>query len=209
MKVFIKKIFVITAIIGGILLILQIRSFKKVEFLIQRSGPESVLGEMRKFQLANQQLREQIAEEEKNAAEAVSKLGSQAVEEEINKLRMLSGDADVWGEGVELSFNLPIKAFWISDIIAHLVGVGTEAVAINGIRLIPATAGFRDVGGGLVMRRQFLRPPFKISAIGPKDVLKTAINQNGGIMDRIKNSYPNISLVLEQKDKIFIPALVQ
>lgn len=204
-----RRIFIITALVVGILLALQVRSFQKVEFLVQRSGSESVFEELRVFQIANQQLRAQGEEGEKLLEEFQSKITSQAVEEELRKLRSLSGEEAVFGEGLEVLFNLTPPAYRISDLIAQLVGAGAEALAMNDIRLTPQTAGLRDVGGGILMRRSFLKPPFRISVIGPKRELKQAIAQNGGLIDRMQSAQPGLTITLSEREKIVIPSLPQ
>lgn len=202
-----KKIFIVTAILIGILLALQIRSFKKVEILMQRSEPADVLRELRSFQVANQQLESHILEKEKNVEDLKSKIASIAIEEEINRYKLLAGEDPVAGEGVEIAFNKAIESFWITDITAHLVAAGADAVAVNNVRLTPQTAGFRNVGENILMRKYLLRPPFKISAIGPKDILNQSITQNGGIIDRIKNTHAQLNISVAPQDKIIIDKL--
>lgn len=203
-----RKALIIIAIVTGILFSLQIRSFKEVESLIQRSGSVGILSELRTLQLANAQLKSVLAEKEKNLEDMQKKVSSGAIiENEINRLRLLSGETDVSGEGIEITFSADVKAFWISDLIARLVSAGAEAIAINDIRLTERTAGFRNIGGGLLMRRNFILPPIKITAIGHKQTLKQAVNQNGGILDNIKNSVSKLKISLTEYDKIVIPAL--
>ncbi|MBI2638541.1 DUF881 domain-containing protein [Candidatus Peregrinibacteria bacterium] len=202
-----KKVFIITAVIVGIFLALQVRSFQKVEFLLQRSGPESVFEELRVFQIANQQLRTQLEESEKNFEDIQSKITSQAVEAELLRLQLIAGEHEVSGQGIEIIFNISVPAYRIADLITQLVTAGAEAIAINDIRLTPQTAGLRDVGGGLLMRRHFLRAPFRISVIGPKQELKLSISQSGGFLDRLQNSYSGLRITLSEREKIVISKL--
>ncbi|MEK9132564.1 MAG: DUF881 domain-containing protein [Patescibacteria group bacterium] len=209
-----KKALIITALIVGIFLSIQMRSFKQVEILVARSGPANLIKELRVLQVANQQLRDHIAEKEKSLEDIKSKISSQTIEDEIKNLRALSGTEEVSGEGIEIVFPQWLKAFWLSDLIAQLVSAGAEAVAINDIRFTENTAGLRDIGNdpasaGLLMRSQFLRPPFKITVIGPKVELKQAISQSGGILDRIGSSYGKAKIIVTGKDTITIPALTQ
>lgn len=203
-----KKALIIIAVVTGILLILQIRSFKEVEFLIQRSGSVGILSELRTLQLANAQLKSVLIEKEKGLEDMQKKVSASSIlENEINRLRSLSGEVAVSGTGIEIIFSADIRAFWISDLTAQLVSAGAEAIAINDIRLIDKTAGFRNVGGGLLMRRNFILPPIKITAIGDKQTLAQAVNQNGGILTNIKNSVSKLKVSLTEHDKIVIPAL--
>lgn len=204
-----KKAIIVVAVISGILLILQMRSFKKVDMLLERSGQKVVLAELRTFQVANQQLREHLEEARTALADTHSRLAQQTIDEEINRLKLLAGEVAVKGEGIELTLNASIEAFWISDLIAQFVTSGAEAVAVNDVRLMPATAGFRLVNNGLLMRRKFLRPPIRITAIGPSSELQKAVAINGGILDRIKKSYKNLTVMLAQRENVVIPALAE
>lgn len=199
-----KKVFLITAVVIGILLSIQVRSFEKVERILERSKPGSILAELRTFQIANEQLRLRLAGEEKSLNDIHSKITTETLEEEINKLRLLAGEDTVSGEGVELIFNKIIQEFWITDLIAQLVGLGAEAIAINDIRLTSGTAGLRTIGDGLLMRSYFWRAPIRISVIGPQKELKQILGQSGGIIDRIQNANPGLTIILNQRDNILI-----
>ena len=203
----IKKVLIITALLSGILLAVQIRSFKNVEFLIQRSQPANVVTALRSFQIANATLRDQLSEEEATLEALRSKVASVAVGEQIAQLKLQAGEEAVKGEGVEVIINAPVQAFWITDLITEVVSIGAEAVAVNDIRLTARTAGFRDVGGGMVMRRTFLKPPYRISIIGPRKKLHDTIAQNGGIIDRIEKGFPGLHSIITEKETIIIPAL--
>lgn len=199
-----KKALIIISIIIGFLLSLQIRSFKKVEFLLERSESKDFLAQLRTLQIANADLREKLAGEQKTFDEMDAKLAVKVMEQEIGDLKKLAGEDAVSGAGIEITLSSALKSYWITDLIAELVSAGAQAVSLNGIRLTERMAGFRDVNGGLVMRRFFLRPPFSILVIGPPKELKQAISQNGGIIDRIKRSTPAISANVSERENIII-----
>ena len=202
-----KKALIAVIVFSGILLALQVRSFKNVALLTQRTQPADILAELRTFQIANANVKARIIEEEKNLENIRSKIASETIEEEIAKLQLIGGEQTISGQGVEINFSGPIKAYWVSDLLAQLVSGGAEAIAINDIRLTASTFGFRDVAGGLLMRRTFLRPPLRLSVIGSKDELKRAITSRGGILDRIKDAHPGVAVIVAERDAIIIPAL--
>lgn len=206
-----KTAFIIIAVVLGILLSLQIRSFKQLESFIERSKPADVLAELRTFQVANEQLRTRVGEESKAVADLESNEQHVSVEDEIKRLNLLAGTQAVAGEGVLLTFTDVPEEFWMSDLITQLISAGAEAIAIgdtqNVIRLTPATAGFRSIGGGLVMRRYFLKPPFHLIAIGSKLELRKSVAQEGGIVDRITSTHPQLKITVQVLDRVTIPAL--
>lgn len=200
-------IFIIVTVFAGFLLALQIRSFKKVESFIQRSQTANIFAELRVFQVANSELRNVLEDEKKSFTEINSQVANKTIDDEITRLEILAGTKDIAGEGIILTLSSVVKEFWISDLIAQLVSAGAEAIAINDIRLVSATAGLRTVGEGLVMRSHFLKPPLRLTAIGPKLQLRQSIAQNNGIIDRIERAYPALKILITEQDKIILPAL--
>lgn len=206
-----KKFTTITVIAGflGVLLALQFRAYQKVESFVLRSQPQNILAELRVFQLANQELRAHLQAEEKSLEEVFSKINNASLENEIQHLKLLSGEEAVAGEGIEITLNEPVEDFWISDLTAQLASAGAEAVALNDVRLTMGTAGFRDITGGFILGHLFLRPPLRVTVIGPKQQLHQAIAQNGGIIDRMEHTHPNLQILLSQREKIIIPAIAR
>lgn len=204
-----KKIVIITVVIVGILVSLQIRSFKNVTALLERAEPADFLAQLRTLQVANAELRIHVKEQEQRLIDLNSKIARETIEDEMTKLKILAGQNTINGSGIEITLSKAVKAFWISDLVAQLIAIGGEAVAINDIRLTPKTAGFRETAGGLLMRSTFLHPPLRIAVIGPKEDMHKVVTQSGGILDRIKNAHPGLTVLVNPKDTILIPAIVE
>lgn len=204
-----RTVFTAIAFILGIFLSLQIRSFQKIDLLTTRAKPGDIFAEMRVLQIANAELRAQLEEEEKALSGMKSALANRALEESMDRLRILSGEEPVAGEGIEITFPRSVKEFWLIDLIAQLVSSGAEAVALNDIRLTEQTAGFRDLGTGLLMRKYFFKPPIRLSVIGPRKELKQSVAQEGGILKRMKKAHPGLEITVEEKEKIVMPVLLR
>lgn len=204
-----RTVFTAIAFILGIFLSLQIRSFQKIDLLTTRAKPGDIFAEMRVLQIANAELRAQLEEEEKALSEMKSALANRALEESMDRLRILSGEEPVAGEGIEITFPRSVKEFWLTDLIAQLVSSGAEAVALNDIRLTEQTAGFRDLGTGLLMRKYFFKPPIRLSVIGPRKELKQSVAQEGGILKRMEKAHPGLKITVEEKEKIVMPVLLR
>jgi len=205
----IKISIILVSFVIGLLLAVQYKSFQGVSSLLQRTEPNNVFTELRIFQLANKELRITLQLAENALAELQTKLSKEAIDEEIQRLKLLNGDSAINGEGVQITLSQSVKAFWINDLIAQLVATGAEAIAVNDIRLLESTAGIRDIGGGILMRRHFLRSPFSITAIGPREDMQKAIAQTGGIIDRIEDANPGLKLIVAERESLLIPALVK
>lgn len=203
-----RTIFTTIAFILGIFLALQIRSFQKIDLLTTRAKPADIFAEMRVLQIANAELRAHLEEQEKALLEMKSTLADRAFEESMDRLRILSGEEPIFGEGIEIIFPRSVKEFWMTDLIAQLVSSGAEAIAINDIRLTAQTAGFRDLGTGLLMGKHFFKPSIRLSVIGPRKELQQSVVQAGGILDRMEKAHPGLRIAVEEKEKIIIPALL-
>lgn len=207
MRSSLKRTFVVTALIMGILLSLQVRSFRSVAGIVERADRRSVLAELRTLQLANEDLREQIREEDEAVTALKTRISQDALDEEVEILKTLSGHYPVQGQGVQIIIPSAVEAFWLNDLVAHVVSFGGEAVALNGIRLAPETAGMRATAGGILLRDAFLKPSFTIDVIGPKSQLRESIIERGGIVDRIEKAYPGLRIDVHEKDIVAIGAL--
>ncbi|PJC36719.1 hypothetical protein CO046_04320 [Candidatus Peregrinibacteria bacterium CG_4_9_14_0_2_um_filter_53_11] len=197
----------VVVLVAGILLALQIRSFKEVEALVERTDAKTVLSQLRIFQLANEELSSQLGEEEKVLADLQSRVANESIESELDRMRLLAGKNVVYGPGIEITFDQSIDSFWITDLLGQLSAVGAESIAFNDVRLTHVTAGFRKVGTGIVMRKTFLRPPYRITAIGPTKELREAIAQHGGIIERIEKAYTGIKILVTERERISIPPI--
>ncbi len=198
-----KKILSIAILVTCILLVVQSRSYlaaKKIGVVASRN----ILSEVNVFQLANQEMRGEVDGEQKKIEKLSSQLAQESIANEVTHLRISAGLEAVTGEGIEITIDKSIPAFWIVDLLAQLTSSGAEIVSINGNRYLDRTAGLRDVSGGLLMHSVFLRPPYSISVIGPQIELRNAVSQTGGFVDRIKKTLPEIGVIVAQRDSIVI-----
>ncbi len=198
-----KKILAIIILITCTLLVVQARSYRDAK----NSGvvtSKNIISEVSVFQLANQEMRKTVADEHKKIDILSSQLAEQSIVREIDALRLAAGLEAVTGEGIEVTIDKSVPAFWVVDLLAQLTSSGAEVLAINGNRYLDRTAGLRDVSGGLLMRSNFLRPPYTISVIGPQIDLRNAVSQTGGFVDRIKKAFPDLKVIVAQRDSIVI-----
>ncbi|MBP9718177.1 DUF881 domain-containing protein [Candidatus Gracilibacteria bacterium] len=199
-----KRSLILVTFLMGILLALQVRSLRAAQLFLQRTDQRSVISEIRVFQIANQTLRNQIDEKEKRINDLQKAVAGTGVEDEMDHLALLSGMVPVTGPGIEVTINQSIEAFWMTDIIAQLVGTGAEAVAFNDARITQQNAGFHDVAGGMLMRGDFVKPPYRLAAIGPKEEMRKAIAQPGGIIDRLEKAHPTLKIIVTERDAILM-----
>jgi uncharacterized protein YlxW (UPF0749 family) len=122
-------------------------------------------------------LRDQIADLENGAAANDAEVA--ALNAQLQDARRSAGLVDVAGPGVALQFDdapgpLPpaataseyrVQAEDLRDLVAALWLSGADAVAINGERIVIATA-ITDIGGTVLVNSAYLAPPYVVTAIG-------------------------------------------
>jgi uncharacterized protein YlxW (UPF0749 family) len=113
--------------------------------------------------------------------------GSQTALAEINRqvvdARLAAGLTAVHGSGMVIEIadsrrvvpagenpaNYIVLADDLRDLVVALWHAGAEAIAINGERLV-STSSIYGVGSAVLVNTAFLSPPFRIEAIGPRDL---------------------------------------
>lgn len=136
-------------------------------------------------------------------------------------ITILTGNKKVIGNGIEviLSENMLLKnnsstnTEYMEKFLIHeqdllrlrneLLLAGTEAIAINGQRLV-TNSTIRCVGPTIRVNDITIASPYKILAIGEPYVLKSSLTLMGGIIDILLNR--NINVKIKTKKHILIPA---
>lgn len=131
------------------------------------------------------------------------------LEEEIAKLRLISGGLEAQGPGITVAIdgNSPVLAIDLVDIVNELWASGAEAISINGHRIIATTAITQvedDYSYYIAIDGKRIYYPINISVIGDTNALEKGLTFPGGIIDNL-NSF-SIFPKITQRDKITVPA---
>ncbi len=194
----------LTAVALGILIVVQARSYEEVSDVISRNTRADVFREIQILKTTNETLGDEIDD----LQEQLDKISNNqealdSVKAEIEKYRILTGRVDVSGPGVTMKIDGEIKAIWLTDIVNELFSAGAEAVSVNSIRLTNKTIGFDTIPNGqILLNGVILNKPYEISAIGEKTVLKEALEQPEGIIERMNRSVNDAVIELVEKDFI-------
>ncbi len=154
-------------------------------------------------------------------AESVSDQTIAMLDEELEKMKLISGVTELKGSGVIVTLDdtrainqIAVDAghydpnvFVIHDsdillVINELRAAGAEAISINGQRIISSTE-IRCVGPVIQINGIRLTAPFKVSAIGAPDLLSSALKLRGGIIDQLEQA--DIDVVIDTSNSIIIP----
>lgn len=194
----------LTAVALGALIVVQARSYEDVSDVISRNTRSDVFREIQILKKTNETLLEETGE----LAGQLDKISNNqealdSVKEEIEKYRMLTGRVDISGPGVSLKLGGDIKAIWLTDIVNELFTAGAEAVSVNSIRLTNRTIGFDTIPSGqILLNGVILNKPYNISAVGDRNVLKEALEQPEGIIERMNRNVSDAVIELKQEDLI-------
>lgn len=191
------------------LIIVQARSFKNVSVVFNRDSSINIFREVQILKTTDKNLKSEILTLEEVLAKNKDRTSVlKAIEAEIAKNRLLSGDVKVYGQGVKIVVDGEISISWMIDLVNELYGSGAEAVSINGIRLTNQTTGFDKLPNGQMMVNSvILNKPYALNVIGNSDTLFKALNQPAGFISKLKEFQPQSSLVIEKQKSMEIEKL--
>jgi uncharacterized protein YlxW (UPF0749 family) len=149
---------------------------------------------------------------------------SKVLGEELQQAKFLAGLIPARGSGVEVTLrdsnrkppadvDVQIKQEYIihdadlRNFVNELLANGAETIAINDQRIIAKTA-IRCVGAVIKVNDVPMAAPFKIIAIGPPDLLESALKMPGGIMDEFRfiQGISRGMVQIRKSDNLTVPA---
>jgi uncharacterized protein YlxW (UPF0749 family) len=197
------------ALLLGLLVVAQLRSQTIANGLQARSTQElTVL--VANLNERNAQLRTQVAtlQQEASDLQAAKARGATSVDalrSDLAKLRGWAGLDAVTGPGVRLSIAGPIDGDGVMQLINELRNSGAEAIAIQGVRVVPDTV-VAGVAHGISVDDSAIPDPFTIDAIGSSDTLTGSLTRVGGIVAQLAATYPDATVTVTPLTKLALPA---
>lgn len=207
----------LVCMILGMMLATQFKNVQKVGGSVSMQRTQELTGEVQKLKQENEKMENQLREydqkiwEYENAAKADGSL-SQAVYDELDRMRMLAGVVDLEGPGVVITvdtLSLNSQGQFISNVnyedllklVNELNAAGAEAMAINNERVI-STTEIRNAGDYIVINTNRHSVPFEIKAIGNPETLEAALKLLGGVADELSQV---LDIKIRRENKIRIP----
>lgn len=189
-----------TGLLMGSLFSFQSKSLSQANIYYNRESRISIFKEIQIVKKSNQNLNEQVIELEKELAAANDKeTALKNIRKEIEKYEMVSGQKELSGQGIVIEINGEIEALWFTDLMNELFSAGAEGISVNGIRLADQNTGFDTMPNGQILfGGEILSAPFKLEALGESKVLAGAIQQNGGIVNRILENKPGLEVTVSE-----------
>lgn len=200
----------------GLMMAFQFRTTGRVDSGVPYDRVQLLTSELRQIEkeygtllLEVNDLEGKLAKAEKGRPEA-----SQAVHEELNKVRQLAGMTELQGPGVEVQITPMNKGdrgenlFTVRDedllrVVNELRASGAEAFAINGQRII-STTEIRLAGSFIDVNLTRISPPYKVTAIGSPGQLESGLLIKGGLVDTMQDW--GIAIDVVKQEQVIVPA---
>ncbi len=189
----------------GVLIVAQMRTHNRARAVTFNADDRAVL--LCELVNANQNLRGEVESLQTQLAAYEEKKRGTVLEElveEMNRVKIVNGEIEVSGPGIELVIDGPASVLDLQDLINELRNAGAEAIALNEQRLV-AQSVLTLNDDQLILDGYPIRQPFRFQAIGDPSTLETAILRPGGVVDLLRHASPNLVLQSEQKKRLVLP----
>ena len=197
------------ALLLGILVVVQIRS-QSVGDGLQTLSTQELTVLVANLNDRNAQLRTEVAtlQQEADGLQAAKARGESSVDalrSDLAQLQGWSGLVGVTGQGVRLTVAGPIGGEGVMDLLNELRDSGAEAIAIEGVRVVPETV----VAGpphGISVLDQPIPDPFMIDAVGSSETLTGSLTRVGGIVAQLAATYPQATVTVTPVSRLALSA---
>ncbi len=198
----------LVAFILGLLVVVQLRAQAADAGLAALSAQDlTVL--VANLNARNDQLRTEVAtlQVEYGSLTSAQSRGDASIDQirnDLRRVRAYAGLDGVEGPGVTITINGPIDGSGIEGLVNELRNVGAEAIAVDGIRLVPGVVIVGDAGAAAIDGVP-LGDAFDIEAIGSSDQLTGSLTRSGGIIAQLAATQPDVAVTVTPLDAIELP----
>lgn len=200
-----KKLYlVLIALILGILIVAQVRSFAGINNLFARDTESNIFQEIMILKDKNEDLSNEIDTLETTLQQLKDQNSAlEAIDEEIEKYKKITGNFSIFGPGVRLTINADLTTPWVIDLVNEFFNTGAQSVSVNGVRLTNKSVGFDTLPQGqILLNGAILSSPFVFDVIGESSLIVDILELPGGIMDRLEAAFPDMEVDTEIKEII-------
>ena len=123
---------------------------------------------------------------------------------DLGNLRVITGETEVSGKGIELRISYPIRPEEVQDVVNEFRNAGAEALAVNGVRVV-ARSAVSVSGDRTILDGTALDLPIVFVAIGDSDALDRALGRVGGMVSYLRATYPSAEITLAKRSQVTLP----
>jgi uncharacterized protein YlxW (UPF0749 family) len=199
----------------GFLLVAQVRATEEVGDRLVAERQEDLARILAELSAQSDRLQSEITDlritllDFESSAER-EELALRTLQRRYDDLRILTGTVEVEGDGIVFTVTDPhhlVTQDLLVDAVQELRDAGAEAIAVNGIRLV-ASSAFATRNERLVLDRQPIEPPYRITAIGHPDTISKALAIPGGAIDTLQLS-ADVTATVEARADLIVPAVTE
>ena len=199
----------IVALLLGFLVVIQVRSQAAGTGLEDRSAQDLTLL-VANLNTRNDQLRGEVAELGRQldsivAAQARGDTSAGQLRADLVRIRIWSGVDAAEGQGVRVVLRGPATAIVVADLLNELRNAGAEAIAVGGVRIVPATIAGGEPGA-LSVEDTLLVDPMEVVAIGNAATMAGTLTRAGGLVAQELATNPGLGIEVTPADRLFVPA---
>lgn len=128
-----------------------------------------------------------------------------SVLEELTRIRIVNGEVEVAGPGVEVWIFGELSVLDLQDLVNEVRNTGAEALSVNGVRVVATTVIARQ-GGQMTVDGVAVSMPYVLAAIGNPATIERGLTRMGGVIDLLMAEHEGLAIRVEQKGEIVLPA---
>lgn len=200
----------ILAIIVGFLLTTQFYSTRKVEQVTDPDLQENQALEVSILSASNSNLRQEVSalrEKQRDYEDVLeSRLGgNEALANSLNTYQKVSGLEDLTGSGITLLIDGPVMDVHLLDLLNNLRNIGVEGVSLNGERIV-FDSYILPEDSKISLNKEALNSPYRFEAVGNADLLESSLLREGGLLEQLEQTFPEVEIGITKKDSLTLPA---
>jgi uncharacterized protein YlxW (UPF0749 family) len=197
------------ALLLGFLVVTQVRSQAGGTGLEDRSAQDLTLL-VANLNTRNDQLRGEVADLGRQldsivAAQARGDTSAGQLRADLVRIRIWSGVDAAEGQGVRVVLRGPATANAVADLLNELRNAGAEAIAVGGVRVVPATIAGGEPGA-LSVEDALLGDPLEVVAIGNAATMTGTLTRAGGFVAQELATIPGLGIEVTPADRLHVPA---
>lgn len=199
----------VVALVLGFLVVTQVRSQTTGTGLDDLSAQDLTLL-VANLNTRNDQLRTEVADlghqlDSLAAAQARGETSAGQLRDDLVGIRIWAGLDAAEGQGVQVVLRGPAPASVLEDLLNELRNAGAEAIAVGGVRVVPATiAG--GTPGALSVENTLLGDPIEVDAIGNSATITGTLTRTGGLVAQELATNPGLAIEVTPVDRVLVPA---
>ncbi|MFC1721632.1 DUF881 domain-containing protein [Patescibacteria group bacterium] len=200
----------ILAIIVGFLLTTQFYSTKQVEEVTDPDLQKNQALEVSILSASNTDLRQEVTSLRVKQQEYDNVLssrlgGSEALASSLATYQEVSGLGELTGSGVTVMIDGPVLDVHLLDLLNNLRNIGVQGVALNGERIVFDSSILPDKLQ-IRLNGEIVNPPYRFDAVGNADLLESSLLREGGLLEQLGQTFPEVEIDITKKDSLTLPA---